>query len=158
MTTLGCSQPPIVTMATEKPKSIWDLWVKPVQKDNTRFSGSKQIHSFPDNWGRGKRDRDAFGWDTPTTFCISNPDKDGHRTRNIREITQRRVWRTSMNKTVDDHPCPFPHRSGGPLGSISLPCDPTSMGSCLHCPTPLLPRKPPVRDKVLTLVIDKVPW
>lgn len=62
MATLGCSQPPpMVSMAMEKPKSIRDLWVKPVQKDNTRFSGSKQTHSFPDNWGRGKRDRAAFG-------------------------------------------------------------------------------------------------
>lgn len=50
----------MVSIATEKPKSFWDLWVKPVQKDNTRFSGSKQTHSFPDNWGRGKRDG-AFG-------------------------------------------------------------------------------------------------
>lgn len=95
-------------MATEKPKSIWNLWVKPVRKDNTRFSGSKQTHSFPDKWGRGKRDRDAFKVGYTPSSCLSNPDKDGHRTRNIREITQRRVWRTGMNKTVEDLPVPSP--------------------------------------------------
>lgn len=58
----------MVSMATEKPKSIQDLWVKPVQKDNTRFSGSKQTHSFPDNWGRGKRDGDGLWWDAPPSL------------------------------------------------------------------------------------------
>lgn len=55
MATLGCSQPPTVTMATEKPKSIQDLWVKLVWKDNTRCSGSKQkpIHSLTSEEGAG---------------------------------------------------------------------------------------------------------
>lgn len=52
----------MVSMATEKPKRIRDLWVKPVQKDNTRFSGSKHTHSSPDNWEWGKGDEDGLWW------------------------------------------------------------------------------------------------
>lgn len=139
MTTLGCSQPPTVAMVTEKPKSIWDLWVKPVRKDNTRFSGSKQTHSFPDNRGRGKRGRDAFKVGHTPTSCISNPDKDGHRIRNIREIIQRKSVEDRHQQDSGGPPCPFPHRREGPLGSVSLHCDPTSDGVLSHCPLPLLP-------------------
>lgn len=52
-----------------------------------------------------------------------------------------------MKKTVADLHCPFPHRCGGPVGSISTLWF-TSDGVLSPLPTTLTARKPPSRDKV----------
>lgn len=82
-------------MATEKPKSIRDLWVKPMQKDNTRFSGSKQTHSFRDNRGRGKRDADGLWWEAPPPLVCQTLTKigiehNGHQGNHTKESVEDR--------------------------------------------------------------------